>query len=653
VTPAAPPVITLPTLPASLTCEEAAAYVAPSASYTNGVQGTCNIMGMVAGVKTDDFTICGGTITITYTIDPADNCDRPAIIERATIQVLPAPAPTITIPQLPASLTCEEAANYRAPDASYNNGASARECVIAGTTPGTVADDFTECGGSITITWTVSTGCDNRSVQESATIPVTPATPPVVTLPQLPASLTCEEAAAYVAPSATYSNGQTGTCAISGTVDGIKSDNFTICGGEITITYTIQPADNCDRPSVIETATIPVQPAPVPQISIPQLPASLSCDEVASYIAPDATYTNNTSAQSCLISGTTQGVIDPAYTVCGGAIIITWTVSTGCDNQSVQESATIPVEGPDAPVITCPQPLVLDCDDPQIDQKIADWLGSATAQGDCGAQVQIENNFDVVPFTGGCSSTTGTKQVTFRAVDECGMSSLCTATVEIIDNNDPVWNVPPVNISLECSDPQINQKIQEWINNQGGGSATDACSEVGYTSDFDGSFDRSCNGETTVTFTANDGCDNTADITAVIRITDTTDPVFTSTLPVSMTVDCENVPTAPTLRAEDCNGADVTFSESESLVQCGKVITRTWTATDGCGNSISHTQTITVDCQIQATVAPTSSVNCSNPNGGSATVTVTRGQPAYTIHMRGIMVRPELRRPAFLMVLTR
>ena len=104
---------------------------------------------------------------------------------------------------------------------------------------GVVETDFTECGGSITITWTASTGCDNESVQATATIPVTPAAVPEIAIPTMPTSLTCDEAAAFTPPTASYDNGATGTCNISGEVDGVKSDDFTICGGTITITYTV------------------------------------------------------------------------------------------------------------------------------------------------------------------------------------------------------------------------------------------------------------------------------------------------------------------------------------------------------------------------------------------------------------------------------
>jgi len=448
----------------------------------------------------------GGTITITYTVESGDNCNRGPVVATQDIQVLPAPTPTISVPNLPSELTCEEAATYNAPGATFSNEASANVCLIAGEVPGIVNDEFDQCGGSLTITWTASTGCDNQSVTETRTISVRPAAEPIIASPNLPASLSCDEAATYAAPSTTYSNGNNGTCDISGTVDGVVTSDFTVCGGTITVTYTVDPNENCSRPVVL-TETIDVVPAPTPQITVPSLPASLSCETVDSYMAPDAQFTNNASSTNCLISGTAMGVVTRDVTACGGSITITWTTPSGCDNNSVTETRTIPVEMPAAPTITCPGPLTLECDDPQIDSKIAAWLNGASAQAGCGASVSIDNDFDQIPFSGGCSATTGTKIVTFRATDECGTSSICTATIEIIDNNDPVWTVDPQDITLECSDPNLNQEVQDWVNSQGGGSAMDDCSQVGFSSDFTG-FDRNCDGTTDVVFTATDECGN-------------------------------------------------------------------------------------------------------------------------------------------------
>ena len=151
-TPAAEPTIDIPTLPSELTCEAAAAYVAPDATYSNDETGTCAIEGTVAGVRSDNFTICGGTITITYTVESEDNCEREPVVASQDILVLPAPNPTIDVPSLPSELTCEEAAAFVAPDASFSNAAIAAECLIAGDAQGVVTNDFDQCGGCLLYT---------------------------------------------------------------------------------------------------------------------------------------------------------------------------------------------------------------------------------------------------------------------------------------------------------------------------------------------------------------------------------------------------------------------------------------------------------------------------------------------------------------------
>ena len=119
--------------------------------------------------------------------------------------------------------------------------------------------------------------------------------------------------------------------------------------------YTLESADNCNRGPLVEMTTIDVLPAPLPEITIPSLPVALTCEEVATYSAPIATYTNNATSSSCLIDGNVTGVIESNFTACGGGnISITWTVLTGCSDDSVEETAIITVTPPPLPEITIP-----------------------------------------------------------------------------------------------------------------------------------------------------------------------------------------------------------------------------------------------------------------------------------------------------------
>ena len=58
------------------------------------------------------------------------------------ILVLPAPNPTIDVPSLPSELTCEEAAAFVAPDASFSNDAISALCLMSGVTAVVVTNEF-------------------------------------------------------------------------------------------------------------------------------------------------------------------------------------------------------------------------------------------------------------------------------------------------------------------------------------------------------------------------------------------------------------------------------------------------------------------------------------------------------------------------------
>ncbi|WP_213086920.1 gliding motility-associated C-terminal domain-containing protein [Chitinophaga agrisoli] len=109
-----------------------------------------------------------------------------------------------------------------------------------------------------------------------------------------------------------------------------------------------------------------------------------------------------------------------------------------------------------------------------------------------------------------------------------------------------------------------------------------------------------CTQTFTRTWTATDKCGMSTTASQTITVVDTSAPVFTSTKPADVTVDCDKIPAAVTLTAMDnCMGA-LTVSPVETRQnipgECANnyKLIRTWTATDGCSNSLTLTQVITV-----------------------------------------------------------
>ncbi|MGC1473356.1 MAG: gliding motility-associated C-terminal domain-containing protein [Psychroserpens sp.] len=155
----------------------------------------------------------------------------------------------------------------------------------------------------------------------------------------------------------------------------------------------------------------------------------------------------------------------------------------------------------------------------------------------------------------------------------------------------------PEDITVEC-----NEVPEPMIL-----TATDNCGEATVTL-METITPGSCTNQYTIarTYTASDECGNSVSHTQIITVEDTTAPGFTQNPPSNVTVECDNIPNAPTLLADDnCGTAVVTFEEVSSPGECvfEQTIIRTWTATDECGNTSVHNQTITVE-DTTAPVAP-------------------------------------------------
>ncbi|MEZ4856149.1 MAG: hypothetical protein R2812_06720 [Gelidibacter sp.] len=226
---------------------------------------------------------------------------------------------------------------------------------------------------------------------------------------------------------------------------------------------------------------------------------------------------------------------------------------------------------------------------------------SALLLDDC-SSVTWSNNFN--GLTDGCGNT-GNAEVTFTATDGCGNTSTTTATFTIIDTNSPPITRPADDITVECDGNGNLAELQAWLDNHGGATAFDTCSEITWTNNFNG-LTTTCGNtaSATVLFTVTDECGLSSSSSGVFTIIDTTAPTFNEALPADLTVECDAVPTAETLTATDnCGDATVTFNETRNDGSCPSnyTLVRTWTATDACGLTTEHSQTITV----QDTTAPT------------------------------------------------
>ncbi|NTW23920.1 MAG: HYR domain-containing protein, partial [Lentimicrobium sp.] len=254
---------------------------------------------------------------------------------------------------------------------------------------------------------------------------------------------------------------------------------------------------------------------------------------------------------------------------------------------------------------------------------LENWLANVAASDVC-SEVEITNDFE--GLSDGCG-TTGSVTVTWTATDECENTEITTATFTITDNSKPVFTVIPEDLTVECDGNGNGAALENWLANV---AASDVCSEVEITNDFEGLSDGcGTTGSVTVTWTATDECQNIEITTATFTIVDNTNPVFT-VVPENLTVECDGNGNTAAMVAwlmsatatDICGEVNVSYDYESLTNECGATgsTTATWTATDECGNFVSTSAIFTiVDTQAPTfTVYPMNLVVECDGNGNGA-----------------------------------
>uniref|UniRef100_UPI003AA8721C gliding motility-associated C-terminal domain-containing protein n=1 Tax=Winogradskyella sp. TaxID=1883156 RepID=UPI003AA8721C len=215
-----------------------------------------------------------------------------------------------------------------------------------------------------------------------------------------------------------------------------------------------------------------------------------------------------------------------------------------------------------------------------------------TANDNCGdATVTFEEE-----ITNSTCDNSYTLTRTWTAADACGNETVHSQSITVQDTTAPTFNEAlPTDVTVECDAVPTAETLTA---NDNCGDATVTFEEEITNSTCDNSY------TLTRTWTAADACGNETVHSQSITVQDTTAPTFNEALPTDVTVECDAVPTAETLTANDnCGDATVTFEEEITNGACvgDYIIERTWIASDACGNETLHIQIITV----QDTTAPT------------------------------------------------
>ncbi|MBK7737645.1 MAG: HYR domain-containing protein [Saprospiraceae bacterium] len=464
----------------------------------------------------------------------------------------------------------------------------------------------------ITRTWTAVDSCGNsNSCNQLVTVQDT--TRPIITCP-INVTVNCD---ANNQPPATGVATATDNC--TNVVTNISSsDNRTngSCNDNYLITRTWTAVDSCGNTNSCNQL-VTVQDTTRPIITCP-IDVTVNCDANNQPPATGvATATDNCTNVVTNISSSdnrTNGSCNDNY-----LITRTWTAVDSCGNTN-SCNQLVTVQDTTRPIITCPINVTVNCD--ANNQPPA--TGVATATDNCTNVVTNISSSD--NRTNGSCNDNYLITRTWTAVDSCGNSNSCNQLVTVQDTTRPIITCP-INVTVNCD-----------ANNQppatGVATATDNCTNVVTNiSSSDNRTNGSCNDNylITRTWTAVDSCGNTNSCNQLVTVQDTTRPIITC--PVNVTVNCDanNQPpaTGVATATDNCTNVVTNISSSDNRTNgsCNDnyLITRTWTAVDSCGNSNSCNQLVTVQdttrpiitCPINATV------NCDANNQPPATGVAT------------------------------
>lgn len=347
------------------------------------------------------------------------------------------------------------------------------------------------------------------------------------------------------------------------------------------VTYTA--TDGCGNVSTYQT-TIRIVDLTGPSISCPR-DTTVNCQTPLDTI----TLGRPTVSDNCLAVGMITveftDVIMPGGCPQEFTIERTFTATdtSGNSNTCLQ---VITVQDTVAPVISCPNDTIIDCERPRDVMS----LGNATATDQCQVSVTDITSRDSLIF-GSCPQELTILRI-FSAADSCGNRSSCTQTIMVIDTTPPTVICPP-DIVVSCGDmtgPDVT----------GEPDVSDNCDMTVIVTRQDSSV-AGINPVLRTIFRrwiGVDACGNADTCLQTIRVEDTEAPSIVcpndTVVPCNTPLDDLTIFGAP-IAMDNCPGFSLEEDTVRNLNICNVgTLTRIFTVTDSVGNVASCEQVITL-----------------------------------------------------------
>jgi len=597
--------------------------------------GGINESSFVMSGELDDGKDCPKTITRTYQI--ADICDNVATCNQ-----------TITVNDTtPPELTCPDAINVECIDDLPSEYANLNEFLNAGGNAtdncginessfvmSEELDDGKDCPKTITRTYQIADICDNIATCNQ-TITVNDTTPPELICPDAINVECIDDVPSKYANLNEFLNAggnATDNCEIneSSFVMLEETDDGKSCPKTITRTYQI--ADICDNIATC-TQTIIVDDTISPELTCPGTINVECIDDVPSEYANLTEFLNagGNATDNCEINESSfvmSEELDDGNN-CPKTITRTYQIADICDNIATC-AQTIIVNDTTLPQITkCPPAETFQCVEGTTPPENS-WAGFVNAGGNAtdNCDENLEAGYEDGEPAGVCPITIIR---TWTVTDDCGNSVSCEQNVTIDDDTPPKLSCI-ADVIVDCGSVPDPANV----------TATDNCDPNPSVEFNETRIDSSCIYNYTLirTWNATDICGNSALCNQTITVQDMTPPSISC--PPDITIG-HNESTDPSntgrATAEDnCDpDPEITYNDSEKIVLCTKVITRTWTATDDCGNFAECIQNITIGYNSGISVVKTANMTSNVTVGDLIEYTIWVNNTG-TVPLNGVQV---------------
>jgi gliding motility-associated-like protein len=272
------------------------------------------------------------------------------------------------------------------------------------------------------------------------------------------------------------------------------------------------------------------------------------CEATVTFDAPTVTDNCDETITAVQTGGLASGSIFPV-----GSTTITFEATDPSGNVATC-SFDVVVEDDEAPVLDCPEDIEVDAG---VACSTVVNFADATATDNCNliSVNQIEGPLSGAEFPVGVTT------VTFEAIDDAGNTNTCTFTVTVTEGEPPTITCPE-DIVVD-NDPGLCSAVVTYDLPQ----AEDDCSDVTLTlTEGLASGEIFPEGETTVTYEAEDEQGNVASCSFTVTVNDTEGPLFDCPDDVNIETDegiCGAVYTFEVPSASDNCAADVTVVQTE------------------------------------------------------------------------------------------